>query len=214
MRVEQNDYIWEEHMIESIKELDKNTPEGSIIDPDTLLADILDEADHEVSGLAREIFEIFKKSADKESVKELFFTFTGVKFDNFLNKCIKETSRKEAKIYTRNTQISYLYRDANNFKKYNKVILPGTFTDKQIQAIIGCLSDGEYFIPSEVGLPEDKYEGTDADHPWFELHEDDFSETDDDVTLNIKPEELVEKFLQRYLAWRNPCYIPSFQYCF
>lgn len=94
------------------------------------------------------------------------------------------------------------------------MVLPGTFTDKQIQAIIGCLSDGEYFIPSEVGLPEDKYEGTDADHPWFELHKDDFSETEDDVTLNIKPEELVEKFLQRYLAWRNPCYIPSFQYSF
>lgn len=150
----------------------------------------------------------------KSPSKSYFFAFTGVEFNNFLNKCIKETSRKEVKIHTRNTQISYLYRDADNFKKYNKVVLPGTFTDKQIQAIIGCLSDGEYFIPSEVGLPEDKYEGTDADHPWFELHEDDFSETDDDVTLNIKPEELVEKFLQRYLAWRNPCYIPSFQYCF
>ena len=91
MKVEQNDYTWEEHMIESIKKLDKNTPEGSIIDPDTLLADILDEADHEVSGLAREIFEIFKKSADKESIKELFFAFTGVEFNNFLNKCIKES---------------------------------------------------------------------------------------------------------------------------
>lgn len=72
MRVEQNDYTWEEHMIESIKELDKNTPEGSIIDPDTLLADILDEADHEVSGLAREIFEIFKKVQIKSPLKSYF----------------------------------------------------------------------------------------------------------------------------------------------
>lgn len=212
MREEKKDYTWEESTIESIKELAKNTPEGGIIDPDTLLADILDEADHEVSGLAQEIFKIFEKSTDKEAVKALFYTFTGVEFDNFLKRCIKRTSRKEAKIHTRNTKISYLYRDADNFKKYNKVVLPGTFTDKQIRAIIGCLSDGEYFIPSEVGLPEDKYEGTDADHPWFELHEDDFSKTDDDVTLNIKPEELVEKFLQRYLAWRNPEYSPS--YCF
>lgn len=117
MKVEQNDYTWEEHMIESIKKLDKNTPEGSIIDPDTLLADILDEADHEVSGLAREIFEIFKKSADKESIKELFFAFTGVEFNNFLNKCIKETSRKEVKIHTRNTQISYLYKKRQNIVK-------------------------------------------------------------------------------------------------
>lgn len=150
MRVEQKDYAWEESVIESIKKLDKNTPEGGIIDPDTLLADILDEADHEVSGLAREIFEIFEKSADKKAIKDLFYTFPGVEFDNFLNKCIKETSRKEEKIHTRNTQISYLYRDAHNYKKHNKVILPGTFTDKQIQAIIGCLSDGEYFIPSEM----------------------------------------------------------------
>lgn len=72
MKVEQNDYTWEEHMIESIKKLDKNTPEGSIIDPDTLLADILDEADHEVSGLARKSLKFSKKVQIKSPSKSYF----------------------------------------------------------------------------------------------------------------------------------------------
>ena len=43
-----------------------------------------------------------------------------------------------------NTRISYLYRDAGNYKKHNEVVVPGTFTPKQIKAITGCLDAGGY----------------------------------------------------------------------
>lgn len=49
-----------------------------------------------------------------------------------------------------NTRIHYLYRDASNYKVSNEITVPGTFTEEQIDAIIGCLMDGEYFIPSDV----------------------------------------------------------------
>lgn len=41
-----------------------------------------------------------------------------------------------------NTRISYLYRDASNYKKHNEVVVPGTFTPEQIKAITGCLDAG------------------------------------------------------------------------
>lgn len=53
----------------------------------------------------------------------------------------------------KNTRISYLYRDASNYKQHNEVVVPGTFTQEQIEAIIGCLDAGEYFIPVQVGFP-------------------------------------------------------------
>lgn len=43
-----------------------------------------------------------------------------------------------------NTRISYLYRDAGNYKKHNEVVVPGTFTPEQIETITGCLDAGGY----------------------------------------------------------------------
>lgn len=50
----------------------------------------------------------------------------------------------------KNTRISYLYRDASNYKRPNEVIVQGTFTSKQIDTIISCLDEGEYFIPDQI----------------------------------------------------------------
>ena len=56
-----------------------------------------------------------------------------------------------------NTKITYLYRDASNYKVWNEQVLKGTITDDQIRIICGCLLDGEFFIPFKVGLPEDRF---------------------------------------------------------
>ena len=53
------------------------------------------------------------------------------------------------------TRINYLYRDADNYKKYNSVVVPGVFTEDEKQRIIDSL-DGVYFVPDAVGFPEDK----------------------------------------------------------
>lgn len=110
----------------------------------------------------------------------------------------------------KNTHINYLYRDASNYKKHNEVIIPGTFTEEQIHTIIDCLQGGEHFIPSEVNLPEIRFEDrTEADHPWFELDEDGFEETEAKVTCHISPEDLVKLFLERKKEWQDEFYIPA-----
>lgn len=40
---------------------------------DTILKDIMDEQDFEISGMAQDIFNIYHKSSDKQAVKEMFF---------------------------------------------------------------------------------------------------------------------------------------------
>lgn len=73
------------------------------------------------------------------------------------------------------TRIGYMYRDANNYKKYHQVVLPGTLSMSQIQDIQNCLEEGLYFIPSQVGLEELQFQmiggyQEDVDHPFHELH--------------------------------------------
>ncbi|MBP3585213.1 MAG: hypothetical protein J6J59_05960 [Peptococcaceae bacterium] len=70
-----------------------------------------------------------------------------------------------------NTKIEYLYRDASNYKIYNECVVKGILTAEQREEIVDCLSEGEYFIPSQVGLPEKRFDDwTEDDHPWFELY--------------------------------------------
>lgn len=82
-------------LIRKVECLNNDAPYGVIRDADTILKDILDEQDFEITGIAQDIFNIYKKSTDKTSVKEMFFEFTGVDFDEYLNKCIKEITREE-----------------------------------------------------------------------------------------------------------------------
>ncbi len=102
-----------------------------------------------------------------------------------------------------NTKIYYLYRDASNYKVQNVCVIPGVVTREQIQEIIECLDDGEYFIPHLVGLPERKFDTYDTqdDHPFFELSEDGFEPTKETATLELTPAELVEAFRQHKDKW-------------
>ena len=87
-----------------------------------------------------------------------------------------------------NTKISYLYRDAENYKKVNECVIAGALTAEQICAIKDCCDMGEYFSPSQVGLPERRFDRYDpaVDHCWFELDEDSFSETIEPPTVTKK----------------------------
>jgi hypothetical protein len=82
-----------EQKISEIKMLLKNTPNGVIIDADTILADYIDNSDSHVTGLATEVFEIYLNSNDKESVKRLFYTLTGTEFETYLNEVLEKTTR-------------------------------------------------------------------------------------------------------------------------
>lgn len=102
-----------------------------------------------------------------------------------------------------NTKIYYLYRDASNNKVQNVCVITGVVTREQIQEIIECLDDGEYFIPHLVGLHERKFDTYNAqdDHPFFELSEDGFEPTKETATVELTPAELVGAFRQHKDKW-------------
>ena len=79
--------------IRQIELLNSSTPNGMIIDSDTILADLLLNVDNEVTGFSQDIFNIYKRSKDKDEVKEIFFEFTDTEFEDYLDKCMKEITR-------------------------------------------------------------------------------------------------------------------------
>lgn len=103
-----------------------------------------------------------------------------------------------------NTKISYLYRDASNYKQHNEVVVFGTFTEYQIDAIMDCLDKGEYFIPKQVGLPEERFgEWTEDDHCWFELGRNGFEETVMEPNVDMTSDEMVGRFMEAKGNWKE-----------
>ena len=64
-------------------------------DADTLLADTLETADFEATGLSEGIFRIWENSSDKKSVSDLFFALTDKPFIEFLTECAVMYSKKD-----------------------------------------------------------------------------------------------------------------------
>lgn len=81
--------------IDQVEELYSNTPDGRIIDSDTILADLIEKADFEVTYESLELFDIFKNTTDKQAFLEMFYFFTDTPFEKYLAHCIEKTTRKE-----------------------------------------------------------------------------------------------------------------------
>lgn len=133
----------------------------------------------------------------KEAVfflKNAYFTYMYVPVNIGEGKYIYaayESNRKDMQ----NTCIGYLYRDASNYKVYNKAIVPGRFSEEQIDRILSSLEDGEYFLPRKVGFEEEKFDDTtEDDHLLFELTRNDFEPTSEKATVESSPEEIVKLF--------------------
>ena len=75
-----------------------------------------------------------------------------------------------------NTKLSYLYRDAMNYKTSRTVVLPGVPSPALVAILLASLHE-HGFIPGQVGLPDlqDSFEGCDSDwdderdHPFHEV---------------------------------------------
>lgn len=96
------------------------------------------------------------------------------------------------------TRITYLYRDADNYKSYAEVIVSGPLTFAEIGPY---LDSGQYFIASQVGLPDPQAELdslTCADHVFVELEERDLIPTDEEPTVEITAGDLVTKFQEAH----------------
>ena len=106
-----------------------------------------------------------------------------------------------------NTRISFLYRDADNYKVYSDCVIDGLLTKAQQSVILACLDEGEYFIPEEVGLKGKTFTdlGYDydpqSDHPWFELSENPFEVTDLPPSVAVTADQLTNAFIRCKDRW-------------
>lgn len=58
-------------------------------DQDTILSDIYDNIETEVSGHAEELFKLFEKSKDRDTFIKLFYAITGESFAEYLNRVLR-----------------------------------------------------------------------------------------------------------------------------
>ena len=77
-----------------------------------------------------------------------------------------------------NIALTYLYRDAHNYKAHATIRLSGTFTPAELAEITAKLDSGTYFVPAQLGLPPLQHQlhtysagPTGADHAFHELLE-------------------------------------------
>ena len=155
----------------------------------------LDISEKETSDLIREIIPEYDRNVwdaarrcSREDIWEMF-----------QNEKPKQLKKKEAVL---NTKITYLYRDASNYKVWNEAVIKGKLTDEQQKTILECLIDGEYFIPSQVGLPEEKFASKYEDDPvWFELSEGFAEPSIGKATEDLTADELVQNFLKAKGNW-------------
>lgn len=67
---------------------------GLIYDGDSVLMDIMDDADVEPDEFL-EICKIYRNSYDRPAVAMMFYTITGVEFEDFLKRCVNEMTVEE-----------------------------------------------------------------------------------------------------------------------
>ncbi len=100
----------------------------------------------------------------------------------------------------KNTKVTYIYRDVNNFKAMSEVVFEGTVPEERIQEIFG-LNELIEFIPEEVGLTRLKLSSasgllTEDDVALHELWLKDICETDDEPTDTRTFDEFLDAIKQ------------------
>ena len=81
-----------------------------------------------------------------------------------------------------NTSVSYMYRDASNYKQAHVAVFAGRLSPTELATVLAAREDHAWFIPSQVGLPDlqERFGSRlyDDDHVWHELDEDGIAPTD------------------------------------
>ncbi len=98
-----------------------------------------------------------------------------------------------------NTQITYQYRDAANYKEFDTVIIHGQLSLDDIEKY---LYEKEFFIPSEIGLKDlQPKKLCSDDHIWHEILE--VSHTNEEATVNITAGKVISNFRRASLGKWN-----------
>lgn len=106
-----------------------------------------------------------------------------------------------------------MYRDAANWKQHGTVILDGKLSTEQINEIISALNEGEFFIPSQVGLTDlqDEFYANDKGdlenaHCWNTIESAEcFELTNEEPTIERTAEEIYNNFMivKKYGKWNE-----------
>lgn len=86
-----------EYLIDQIEDKTKKVealPMWGGRDADTILCDLMEQADFECNGIAQDIFLVWKHSdkSGRDAIEYMFYLFTEVPFDAFLMRCDKALS--------------------------------------------------------------------------------------------------------------------------
>lgn len=86
-------------LTEQVLDLSTKQPDGMIHDADTILADIMEAADFQVSGISDDILKLYLDVENKDDFESLFYLMTDEKFENYLlkSKKIMEQNIAESK---------------------------------------------------------------------------------------------------------------------
>ena len=100
-----------------------------------------------------------------------------------------------------NTRICYLYRDARNYKVYQEAVLSGSLSLDQVKKIFDCCAtEDHYFIPADIGLPEERFPSwSTGDTEWFELEA--IESTQDPPDIILTTDQLLSHFLISARDW-------------
>ena len=96
-------------LAEQVLDLSTKQPDGMIHDADTILADIMEAADFQVSGISDDILKLYLEVENKDDFESLFYLITDEKF-----------------------KVSDEYRGKDNFNIYK--ILDEEYADSKIKS--------------------------------------------------------------------------------
>lgn len=83
-----------EKLVDRAVQLHNDIPDGQIVDMDTILADYMDDADFQVSGISEDMVAIWRDSCDRSAVESTFELFTEHTFCTWLEESIRKTTRR------------------------------------------------------------------------------------------------------------------------
>lgn len=88
-----------------------------------------------------------------------------------------------------NTKITVLCRDEDNFKLFSDIIVPGEFTEDQLERFGHALIDEEFLDPDDIPVDVDRY----PECPFVEIDFGSFSKTNRIPTVDMTIDELISR---------------------
>lgn len=146
-------------LVEEVMELSTKQPDGvRFRDADTILADLIEECDFQVTGIADELLRLYLEAENKDDFKSLFFFMTEKNFEDYLLESKKVMEENIAKAEPRVVQVYLL--DSDNDEKGSIIFetdAPKTVIENWIKTQHNSISSNYPFHHMVMGLLDEGY---------------------------------------------------------